>query len=522
MREVQGIRERRVSAMRSNYVACIGRDAFAWVGNAAPAMAIPISSRRGPVNHLRPGLRCLVIGSEQEGLDDAELDKLRGRANSLGAGVVDLRRDDPGRPPQLRRVVDAGRTNPVGFKNLASLNAAVVPTRPAHGLIGEVAAAARATGRWTTVELFAGQNEATQGRIAEAEACGIALSGRPSTRAETIDALREYCAVVDSARFHVDADVWAEQLIALAAAGVPLVVDELPESVGAQLGPDTHAALGDFKFEMLGDPVARERASVRLRQAALVEHSREERWREIDRLGGATDSEPPSVSVLLATNRPEYLAHAAAQVAAQSYQPLELVVVLHGMAFDSEAEEVLRREASVPTMILRVGDEATLGAALNLALEAAGGDLVTKMDDDDWYSPEHITDLVLAREYSGAHLIGKASEFIYLRELDITIRRWAEGGERFLTGSTKIAGGTLMMARDDLLSIGGFRDLPRAVDQRLREDVVAQGGDVYRAHGFGYVLNRHSAHQTWSPEVDYFLQQSAAQWRGLRLDVAAA
>ena len=38
----------------------------------------------------------------------------------------------------------------------------------------------------------------------------------------------------------------------------------------------------------------------------------------------------------------------------------------------------------------------------------------TKVDDDDRYGPEHIWDLVLARQFSGATVVGKGAEFVYL------------------------------------------------------------------------------------------------------------
>ena len=74
--------------------------------------------------------------------------------------------------------------------------------------------------------------------------------------------------------------------------------------------------------------------------------------------------------------------------------------------------------------MIRVDGELTLGDALNAGVETANGELVTKMDDDDYYSIEHLWDLVLALEYSGADLVGKGAEFVYLQWIDLTMRRF--------------------------------------------------------------------------------------------------
>ena len=68
-------------------------------------------------------------------------------------------------------------------------------------------------------------------------------------------------------------------------------------------------------------------------------------------------------------------------------------------------------DLSMPATVVRVDSAQPLGAALNSAVAASGGTLLTKMDDDDAYGCEHLWDLVLAHEYSQAHLVEKTQEF---------------------------------------------------------------------------------------------------------------
>ena len=96
------------------------------------------------------------------------------------------------------------------------------------------------------------------------------------------------------------------------------------------------------------------------------------------------------------------------------------------------------------------------------------GTLLTKMDDDV-YGADHLWDLVLAREYSGAQLVGKRLEFVYLAASDRTLRWFNGGGERYQTSA--LAGGTLLIARDGLDRCGGWRKVQGGVDTALAEDV---------------------------------------------------
>ncbi|HEV2075958.1 MAG TPA: glycosyltransferase, partial [Thermoleophilaceae bacterium] len=213
-----------------------------------------------------------------------------------------------------------------------------------------------------------------------------------------------------------------------------------------------------------------------------------------------------------------WLDHGLEQVARQSYEPRELLVLLHGDDFGEGVEErIERRLAGAPgsVRILRVDSELTLGEVLNQGVEAAAGAYVTKMDDDDYYSVDHLWDLVLAIEYAGADLAGKAAEFVYLEDMDLTIRRFMGEVER---PSHRLAGGGMMAGREPLRAIGGWPARSRGEDTVLIKTFRQAGRRVHRTHGYGYILNRHGRDHTWNTFVDYFLVQSEREWRGLRFE----
>ena len=345
----------------------------------------------------------------------------------------------------------------------------------------------------------------------------------PQDLARLVAALRSHTGVVDHPDLHPAAASRAEWLALLGCAGVPVVAFGLDEEVTSRLGPGFVDALRAASVEELATPGGRDRLGVVQRREALREHGAEGAWRSISAHFDLTPARAPSVSVVLATNRPEHLLAAVARFAAFRYPTRELVVALHGDGFEGRVDHSMLATAtggergSPPVTIRHVPARRTLGEALNAAVEAASGDLVTKLDDDDLYDVDHLDDLVEALRYSGATLVGKGSEFVHLGEIDLTIRRLPKGAE---SNSRTIAGGTLMIGRDDLRRVGGWQRAPRSVDQLLMDDVLEAGGRIHRTHPYGFVLNRHGRGHTWDTPTDYFLRQAVDQWSGLALDAA--
>ena len=151
---------------------------------------------------------------------------------------------------------------------------------------------------------------------------------------------------------------------------------------------------------------------------------------------------------------------------------------------------------------------------LNAAVAAATGDLILKMDDDDWYAPDFVADLLRARGYSGADLVGTADEFYYLADRDLTVQR-RHPGELY---SHWVAGGTLLLGRSLLREVGGFASVPKHVDRHLLDALRAVGATIYRTHGLGYVLRRNSDGHTYDADLDKILDpdQLVATWPGFR------
>ena len=337
------------------------------------------------------------------------------------------------------------------------------------------------------------------------------VNAQHAVRRNDLRRLRSVHHLEDAPAFHSDVATRAGVLSRLAACGVAIHLADRDERLRLLLGDDLYRLMTSDMNGMNADE--RELLSVSMRRAAQRDHSS---------FGRAHQSSPerlPLVSVLLATRRPQFLEYALDSVARQTYPRLELVLALHGDGF----EDVVRRIAEFPRTVktLRLPASEPLGAVLNAATQASVGTLLAKMDDDDVYDANHIWDIVLAQNYSCAHLVGKWHEFLYLAASDRTIY-WLDGdSERY--HALVLAGGTLLISRRALDRAGGWRRVPEGVDTFLVEDVLRIGGRVYRTHGLGYMMVRHGFRHTWdgrNGSDEDLLSIADRVWDGFRPDLA--
>jgi hypothetical protein len=231
----------------------------------------------------------------------------------------------------------------------------------------------------------------------------------------------------------------------------------------AELAAELRAILAE-PLPSGNDPLDWELRSVRQRRAALRHHA-----------AGLALVPPPVVSALLVSADPDALR----ALAGQTYP--ELDIVLGARQRSAELNRAIA-ECARPVRVVGSTELAELAAQ-------AQGSLLTVFDPDAVYGPEHVWDLVLARHYSGAAVVGKAAEFVFLEPLGVTVRRAGVVSEEFAASVSPTAA---LVARADLASLGG------------------RAGLTYRTHSLGYVDKRRS-----ESAIDLLLKRSGPQWTGL-------
>ncbi|MBF8189905.1 glycosyltransferase [Nonomuraea sp. K274] len=399
-----------------------------------------------------------------------------GRPGMSGSPLADP--DVLGEPTMIPPV-DERLVNPQGFV-----------TTPANGM----ASLAERDGRWSVV---------LDGKVVTSFAESGGVTDADVARLRQIRGVE-----VDWRHAHSGPLAAVRVLAGLATAGVPLVADAVPRWAGAlgeeiirliELRPDVS--------DDLEDDLSREEYSIRLRRAALRTHGVAARWEQL----GAPAPAPPLTSVLLATRRTDMVAFALGQIARQRDVQLEVILALHGVPAGHPDVAAAIAAFEWPLTVIEADRQAVFGEVLNTAAARASGSFLLKMDDDDWYGPDFVSDLLLAHSYSGAQVVGTVPEFVYLSSIDVTVHR------RQITEqiTSFVAGGTILVERSAFQAVGGFRPLRRSVDTQFQEAMQAAGGQIYRTHGLGYILRRGpAANHTWQEPIGTFLQRNRRQWRG--------
>ncbi|MQY04444.1 glycosyltransferase family protein [Actinomadura macrotermitis] len=220
-----------------------------------------------------------------------------------------------------------------------------------------------------------------------------------------------------------------------------------------------------------------------------------------------------SVSVTASSNRPGQLTHLIEQVAAQSVRPLQLVLVLHGLDLDPGVVREKALMAGLEDVVVLAADAGlNLGQCLNLAVDAADGDVVAKFDDDDIYGEHYLSDLLTAFTYTDASIVGKAAYYAHLQASDAVVLRRPVQEHSYVD----LVGGATMVVERDLLRRLRYDETAVGEDTGMQRRAVAEGARIYSADRFSYVQVRRAdkASHTWRIEDEEFVRSGRVEFYG--------
>lgn len=259
-------------------------------------------------------------------------------------------------------------------------------------------------------------------------------------------------------------------------------------------------------IKKLADLVYREQASIFSRRAVLHSQTEKSRFMDIVKKAKISLDINRKISIILSTNRPDYIKHAIENVKKQKEVDVELVLILHGGAFDKTAIKTMLKKSGLAYQLLSLPADMRFGECLNKGLDASTGYFITKFDDDDYYGEYHLLDLVVAMDFSNATVVGKWGHFVYLNDSKEMLNYQLDRTEIY---GGHIPGGTFLMKRSTLDEFR-FGRVRNAIDSELWDRIKAAGGRLYSTHRYNYVRVRHEDN-TWSADIDFFKERSDGQ-----------
>jgi len=226
----------------------------------------------------------------------------------------------------------------------------------------------------------------------------------------------------------------------------------------------------------------------------------------------------PTVSVLLSSLRSDDLSNLLDQLLAQTLATFDLVLGLHTIELSASHKRQIAalNRRKVKVVVRKFTQDQTLGTILSTLASQSQGDYISKMDDDDYYGPEHLRDLVDAALDTGADVVGRAMNYVYLEPLQLTVRRFAPHGTQAVElWSDWVCGGTILAKRDVAEAAGWFGDGNTAVDRFLLSGVTNNGGKIWRTFGAGYIYRRTFTFHTYVTNYSKYLNGANEQVVGI-------
>lgn len=188
----------------------------------------------------------------------------------------------------------------------------------------------------------------------------------------------------------------------------------------------------------------------------------------------------PKISVITSTNRNQNLNFYLNQMSNQKKVDIEVNLVTHGFEISKDKQLEYENKVDFPIKFIKAESTDSLGSCLNMAIEMSNYDVITKVDDDDFYLEYYLYDQWLAMNYSEAAVVGKSDGYYYFEEDDLIVRR---NIGKYFKYDYFIMGATIM-SRGDLMRKLKFSDLPRAVDSDFLRRVNERGEKIFIGHPF--------------------------------------
>lgn len=200
------------------------------------------------------------------------------------------------------------------------------------------------------------------------------------------------------------------------------------------------------------------------------------------------------ISIITATNKPDYIKNIFANYRRQSYEKKELIIIFNNN--NIEKEQWVKKVQSSDIRIFQLDESKFLGDCLNYGVEKSKYPFIAKFDDDDYYSSKYLNEALNAFGASGSDIVGKQKIYIYFENSNIIAITTPRTENGFV--EKMVAGGTIIFKREIFDKVK-FKKLKTGTDQRFLKNCNNIGFRIYSSSRYNYLYIRHSSKEdhTW-------------------------
>jgi len=206
------------------------------------------------------------------------------------------------------------------------------------------------------------------------------------------------------------------------------------------------------------------------------------------------------VSIITCTNKPEYIRNIFRNYKSQAWENKELILVLNSSQMD--LKQIRKRAEKYQNVsVYQLPERTSLGHCKNFAVKQAAHDYIAVFDDDDYYAPQYLSDLMLAFRYTNADIVGKRSYYIYLESRQLLGIRHPGQEYKFLEADEFLDGGKKIVKKKVYEEVQ-YRNVSTKEDVYFCEDCAEKGFTMFSADRYNlvYMRRKNKRTHTWKEQ----------------------
>ncbi|WML35840.1 glycosyltransferase [Clostridium sp. OS1-26] len=216
----------------------------------------------------------------------------------------------------------------------------------------------------------------------------------------------------------------------------------------------------------------------------------------------------PGVSIIAPTSKQKYIDNIFTNYTRFNYPYIELIIILNNNKLNIKDYKI-KAEGLKDVQIFQLDESCTLGECLNFGVEQSKYNYISKMDDDDYYGANYLTDLMNVFKYTDAQLTGKNSRFIYFEDSNILSIRQPNRENRYVPSN--IAGGTLTFKKEIFQKVKFKNIKENGTDTHFLRDCNDSKIKMFSADKYNYVYMKHINldEHTWKITSEQLMRRHA-------------